>query len=394
MNKFCSALFNAIRKDNDFRIRPCCVFRPKKSIYELDQWLESDYLKGLKQSLLEGIEVPECNQCWLKEKNGFTSLRHIYNQHLLHVSEVPDSLARKAQSNLVYADIKIGNTCNYSCVMCHPGDSSRIYSEWIKHPENDFVYDYLKNNHELINPKHFENQRIQSLKFLNKILDYPSVRSIKLLGGEPLLQQDFLKILSDVPDYKKSKITLNFVTNGSVDFIDTCNYLGNYKSINLVLSLEGIEHLQEYIRKYSNWTRISDNVDRFLKHRKSNCNLSVHHTIQALSLGGLSDLVQWCYNHNLKLSFQILTSPDYLAVSVLNPDYVSKKISLIKSSMVKEVLMIDDDNVSLSDVKNYVSCGEYRHDLRPKFLDYIDFYEKTHKLKLINVAPDLLDSLD
>ena len=112
MNNFCAALFNAIRKDNDIRIRPCCVFKPKEISYDIPDYINSKYMSGVRDRMSNNEQVPECRVCWDKEQHGIESLRHIYNQQFLNDKIIPDRLVKKAvvMNKIVHADIKIGNT--------------------------------------------------------------------------------------------------------------------------------------------------------------------------------------------------------------------------------------------------------------------------------------------
>ena len=392
MSKFCVALFNAIRKDQDFRIRPCCVFKSKKSIYEIDDYLKSDYMADARKRMIDGQSIPECSVCWQKEKAGLTSLRHIYNQQFLHNKNIPDNIAKKAKTKIIQADIKIGNRCNYACAMCHPGDSSLIFNKYKANLDNKFVQEYSKKNSNFMDAKLNTNYRNTSLQMLDNVLSTTSVRSIKILGGEPLLEQEFLKRLASVPDAHKQKITLWVVTNGSIDLVNTLSKLGKYKAIVVTVSLEGTGKLQEYVRKRSSWQQIESNICKFLEFNNPRWFLGVHHTMQALSLHGLVDLITWCDGLGIKITYQNLTNPDYLSLAITSPEYRRQQMDNVN---VQGTNNFQGEDLNLSgDLASYCLQQDYKPELVGKFLKYCKFYESDHNLKLLEVAPELLDSFN
>jgi hypothetical protein len=212
MNNFCVALFNAIRKDNDMTIRPCCVFKPKEISYDIPDYMNSDYMSGVRDRMINNEQVPECRVCWDKEQHGIQSLRHIYNQQFLNDKIIPDRLVKKASAGkIIHADINIGNTCNFACAMCHPGNSSLIYNKFQKNPNNEFVKEYTETFSRYMTSGNNAKLRSHSLLVLEDVLKNDSIRSIKLLGGEPLLEEKFLQQLIDIPAEKKKKMGLFLV---------------------------------------------------------------------------------------------------------------------------------------------------------------------------------------
>jgi len=396
MNNFCVALFNAIRKNNDVRIRPCCVFKPKEISYDIPDYINSDYMSGVRDRMINNEQVPECRVCWDKEQHGIESLRHIYNQQFLNDKIIPDRLVKKAgvMNKIVHADIKIGNTCNFACAMCHPGDSSLIYNKFKKNPDNEFVKEYTQTFSKFMTPGNNAKFRSHSLLVLEDVLKNDSIRSIKLLGGEPLLEDKFLQQLIDIPAEKKKKMVLFLVTNGSVDLVETLTKLGEFKNIFLTVSLEGTGKIQEYVRKHSNWQQIESNICKFLEFNNPRWVLGVHHTMQALSLHGLSDLTTWCDNLKIRMTIQALTEPAYLGLNILNYDYRSRVTSNLSVDTSTNFSNIDTDASLIGDIHGYSLSREYTPDLVPKFLKYIEFYEADHNLKLSSIAPELFNSLN
>ena len=346
----------------------------------------------IKQRMVAGQTVSECNVCWEKEQAGLTSLRHIYNQQFLHRKIIPQAIVKKARTEIIHADIKIGNRCNYACAMCHPGDSSLIFNKYKANPDNLFVKEYTKNYPDFMDANLNTNYRSTSLQMLDKVLATNTVRSIKLLGGEPLIEQEFLQRLADVPDVTKQKLSLFFTTNGSVNLAHTLTKLGNYKAFNIALSLEGTGKIQEYIRKRSNWKQIESNVEEFLDANNPTWTISVHHVVQALSLHGIKHLIGWCNNLDINLTYQNLVKPDYLSVAITTPEYRRQQLANVT---LKGTNDFQGEDLNLTgDLASYCLQQEHKPELVEKFLKYCKFYESDHSLSISEVAPELLDSFN
>lgn len=337
---FCAAPWFSIRNENRGEYRVCCEIDPDKSNFDgkkkysmldntVDQWLNSPYPTYVRKSLNAGIKLPECSACWQKESFGARSLRQNMNnsvtdnkQHIIDQTWMPGYFKNKTDHRadlLLAADIKINNVCNYECVMCNPADSSLLYNRWVKDQHNEFVQDYTRTS-----PEYFQiikdvyvDKDGESL--LQDILSRP-IRFLKLLGGEPLLNAKVIQMLSRLPDSKKCKISLSFVTNGSVDLNQIVTDLGNFKNINFVLSLEATDEMQQYLRKNSSWNKICENVSKYLRHpliAEGRTFMSVYTVAQAMSVWHYPELKHWCNENQLELNTVILKNPDYLSFSVM-----------------------------------------------------------------------------
>lgn len=388
--KFCSAPWFAVRTRWDGKFTPCCEFLPEKSVFKgrrdynlkdssLDEWMSSEYLQYIKKSLDNDQPLPECEICWAKEANGILSSREVINDGVtdnqgknLENTWVKSFLKSSDYKSyrLLYADVKLNNTCNFSCAMCDPRSSSRIFSRWNNDKES-WVVKEVENRE----PNYFSNiiqtyQSQRGYQHLKDILEQPLIH-LKILGGEPLLDKELFNILTVLPQQKKQKISLHFITNGSQNIVAATKSLGDFKSISFSVSLEGVGAVQDYIRSGSEWNLIEQNL---LEAKQQGITVSVHHTIQAMSLLGIGSLIEWCKSNSLEISFGILQYPEYLSIAVL-PDRIRK----IVKTQVKSQEIID-----------LVDSVPDRSNSFLKFWDYVNWYEQNHDIKLQELFPDLV----
>jgi molybdenum cofactor biosynthesis enzyme MoaA len=390
---FCAAPWFQLRNSSLGNYRACCSITQEKSNFagQIDykwpthstvEWMNSDYMHYLRQELTNGNRLPECDSCWQHEDHQIISQRQILNNTITYnqgdqlnqtwIKSYFNNKTDYAHDLLLIADIKLTNLCNFACAMCVPKDSTQIYSQWRKNKKHPWVIQQLQKN-----PEYLEQvKQVYINKHNHQLLQYAiqkQVRHIKILGGEPLLDQVAMNMLSTIDLPQKARTSLIIITNGSVDLDATCQQLGDFQTIQFIISLEGIGDVQDYIRKGSSWTQIEKNIDNFLtKYSNSKNNLRIHHTVQALSLYHLHKLVSWCDLRNIQLSTEILINPEYMSVSVM-PEQMRLECfqNLIdtRPALVESIQKID-----------------HRADLKSQLQDFLTWYDPSNTWQ--NIFPE------
>jgi len=367
---------------------------PSQSMNSLE-YLNSKPILDLKKDLANGIKSEHCKKCWNNEKNGITSMRQNLNL-LLSMQKDSDSIGwmdlyfRKKNdftSDLILsADISVGNTCNYACVMCDPGESSLIYKYWMSTIDHPIVQSKLSKD-----PTYLE--RSKSFSFKNKAyMDYvddileknQNIRFLKFLGGEPFLDKHLINKLQQLPAHKKDKLSLLFVTNASKDFSDIIDSLGDFKYIQCSVSLEGVGKVQEWARYGSDWKQVEQHVLKAVNNPK--IDVTVLYTFQTATVLGFADLANWCKSNNIMLGTNIVYEPACLSVKTL-PEDIKKKLL---EDIVNNKNIINDIETSYEDLLVKVNDLEYDPALCDDFFSYIDWYESNKNIeKLKNIFPEL-----
>ena len=369
-------MYNYIRIDSDYAIRPCCTIFLEEDIHTVEEYMNSKYIQDLKLRMYNGERLKECRWCWQREQNNLPNQRHQYNQMALGVKEVPRAITNKIYNNdsIIYADIKIGNRCNFSCAMCHPGDSSQILNKYLKHKDNEFVKEYEQQFPGNMDPNANTFYRNRSVETLDYALSLPHIKDIKLLGGEPLLEKEFINKLINVPNDKKQKLRLHFVTNASFNLVDVVERLGPYKLISIQPSLEGIGITQDYIRKGSRWSEVEKNILDLLDKQYDNVHVGINSVIQILNISTIHELSAWSKQHGISVSFSLLEQPNYLSVGIVDQS-------------TRELLLKDHSLI------DYVKEPVYTPELQEQFKRYIKFYEIDHTMQLEQIQPELYKAI-
>jgi len=405
---FCSAPWFQARIDWDGQYRPCCGLnenlskfagRTQYSIKDttVDEWMSSDYSQYLRKELSEGNRLSECNSCWQKEKNLVKSFRQEANDTVTNnqdgqldntwVKLFVDRNLDYHGYRIISADVKLSNVCNFSCAMCGPHNSSKVYDRWQSNLDNKFVQEQLKRQPTFLKDIVANYQTKRGYQHLSDILMHP-LRFLKVLGGEPLLDKELLQILQNQPADKKSQIHVEIVTNGSQDLITATEKLQGYKSISFSISLEGIGPIQDYVRNGSNWVEIEQNI---LNAKAQGIMVNIHHTVQAMTAVNLHELLTWCHNNQISISLGILDYPDYLAVSIL-PNNIQNLI-IDNLNRIKDIDIINsadnDSLLSANHIINLIKEIPKTPEKYAKFLEYVAWFDQNSTQKLQDIQPVL-----
>jgi organic radical activating enzyme len=371
---FCSAAWFGLRNEQFGQFRVCSKIDIECSNFDgitdhawpqhtAEQFVNSDYAQYVRKNLTQGQCLPECHRCWTSEKLGLPSARIVSNHTVTNNSGqdlsrtwVHSYMSRKqdyVQDHLIAADVKLTNTCNFACAMCNPADSSRIYAVWAGNVQHPVVQLHLEKNPDYLDQVRASFVDKNNHQLLAELLT-KRPRHIKLLGGEPLLDQTVLNMLCE--SQHASTTRLSFVTNGSVDLLATTQRLHNFQSVHYTVSLEGVGAVQDYLRRGSNWQQIAHNIEQFC--HKFPDHINIHVTVQALNLAHLPKLLDWCQARDLPITFGMVEDPAYLSVAAIphqlrDADHLAPYQTQTKGLM-EHVLNIPHQPILMAQLKQFV----------------------------------------
>ena len=164
------------------------------------------------------------------------------------------------------------------------------------------------------------------------------LQQIKLVGGEPLINTDALKILKYLASLDDpSKINVSFVTNGTTYNQEVFQIANRFKLMISAVSLDGVGHVNSYIRHGTNWESVIGNVRKMAS--SANVYVMVSCTLQAYNALVLSDLFRFCDQLNLPCFAIVVNSPRFLSMDVLPP-----KVRKIAAQRIREYAESPDGN--------------------------------------------------
>ena len=304
MKNFCALPFHHldIKTNGDYNV--CCFHQvPAKSVQNINHsahisWFESEYLNEVRDSFTKDQRHPGCHQCWQREDAGFISLRQ-RNEKEYRILGI--NVNDPAIKNV---EIDLGNLCNLKCLMCNESSSSSILAE-----NKRLKINQIEQSDLTWSDNAFEN--------LQKILDQrPQIVNIR--GGEPFYNKKLLEIVQNITEDCARSMVLHITTNATVWSEKWKQALSKFRLVRIMLSLDAVGDLYEYIRYPADWTTVEKNISEMSL--MPNFKLLVHCVGQNLNISQIGDLISWCSQRKLYLEFENIVSPSYLCIENL-PDY-------------------------------------------------------------------------
>ena len=287
-NNFCPLPFTGLFYQNN-SASPCCAMKTDPATP--NEYLASKETDKLRKDFTNGLKPERCNNCWIKESNGLTSIRKHYSKQ------------KRDLTKITHLELRESNLCNFSCRMCNPDDSVVIDRESKSNPE---IQSFFRPNNDLATTDENWNQILEIVR---------GVESINLTGGEPMLMKRYY----DLFDYmisigKNEDVFLNIFTNGSVYNPLFVEKILKFKNVRLTVSIDAVEKISEYQRKGTNWSIVSSNISKYMQ---LPIDMGFHSTITAYSILGLSSLADFFVDlHNSKHVAKSLT---FGAHTIRNP---------------------------------------------------------------------------
>ncbi|MEK6406574.1 MAG: twitch domain-containing radical SAM protein [Acidobacteriota bacterium] len=336
----CAKPWTHIFVANDGRQLPCCFAQSNvEEVRRIDAAVDaspdlhglwnSPQLRDLRLQMIRGERPPICSGCFISEDAGCRSPRQDANEiyprevieELLEITGADGSLERGFRS----IDLRLGNECNLTCRMCSPHSSRKLIREWSQ-----------TGNPEMIRlAKVSSEQRPWGTRtevWDSLLASGNEVESIHFAGGEPTLideHYDFLRKLIEAG--RAGRIRLSYSTNLTVMLPDLEKYLGHFKAIHMIGSLDGYADVNSYIRFPAKWDHLIRNLEALSELASRNPALSVdlHTTIQAYNLTRITELLRFLEDSDLP---NIPAVPDFAPVVVpayFNPRVLSPALKVL-----------------------------------------------------------------
>lgn len=394
---FCSLAFNHVSVRPDGVARLCCNTRDSINDdngmpynlghHNIEDILNSNYYKNVRQRMLEGMAVKDCASCIYQEQYTDQSPRILYNR---------DMPAKNIKINIdfddvVYLDLRFGNLCNLKCMSCGPHSSSQIDKE-VKQ-----LADTNKNILNFHDPLDFDiNAWYQTEIFQNNLKKIQNnLTTIYLTGGEPTIVEENFNFMKTLVENNTSKnLSLKFSTNLTNINSEFAGLIKNFKNVIMLCSIDGVGSMQEYLRYPSNWKTIDTNLRKLLD--LSNVKLTITPVVQNINLEYITDLFEYVESINrqknkllVKIYPQILFGPKHLNLHALPTEYRKycwgKIESWISNCQYQDDLFFE----KMEQIKNICHDDKFNHNNLISLKTYIELYNDIRPLRLEQVNPKL-----
>lgn len=362
---FCILPFIHLHLDEYSKIKLCCAAtEPLKEFSSSFDFYNDPDLTEIREKMLSGEPVEYCKWCTQTEELGGESLRIRETNNWLKKLELKS--INELKTELVYYDIRNDNTCNLACRMCYPGYSSTIEQEYIK-----------LNLHKPINVQRYN---------INDIVNAKTIKKIYLAGGEPTLNPNFRSFLQLVIDAEQTDVEIIISTNGTNLNKEFISLLKNFSNVSIVVSVDGYEKINKYIRWPTNWNSLINNIKQLYEMK---FNVSFNITVSIWNISNLSQLIYFldnefdCPNIMLNEAF----GNDVKATNFPNKELALNDLNLIKNTQSYKT------NQSFKNKLDYFITNI--ENTSPNLVDLADFFklndllDSSRNVKLIDYIPEL-----
>ena len=387
---FCTAPFHGALIETDKSVRPCCIWKGEAigdlKTQTLNDVLNSDHLKHIQKTMLEGSYPTNCDQCVEREKLAGKSVRQgIYGM-------VP----YLGNNKLTYLEFNSSNLCNLVCAGCGPSWSSA----WVTFIEDNGEWTELRKSdiHRATWKLHPPQPNFANNFF--KDTDFSALAVVMIKGGEPFLNKENILLLEHLDNIGiLPNIEVIVTTNGTYTSDRFLTLLGKAKSVKFWMSIDGVEKLNQYIRfdpknsALSHTDNIKQNVIEYAS--LDNIKISSAFTIQAHNVFRLEQLQQF-WEHEIKpinpnrilpvyRCEHILMYPDELSLQVFSEhtrhQLADKYESLNGKSWYNSVISVLRKEVTNSDL------------LHNRFVKYTEAIDRTRPYKFLDLVPEAKDEM-
>ena len=244
----------------------------------------SDYKKQQRKEMLEGKRPAECSYCWDIEDLPGDQI----SDRMLRSSEpwaVPllaetTQIDWQANVNPRYLEINFGYECQLKCSYCASTVSSAWHNEIKKHGDYPLENDTNRKQYGIsqISESNRFFQREEGNPYIEAFWKwfptvYPTLHTLRITGGEPLLSSNVFKILSWIEDNPRPDMEFAINSNMCIPkrnlnkFIEGCKKLkaeNKIGQLSLFTSVDTWGPQAEWIRNGFSMTKWEENIDNYL----------------------------------------------------------------------------------------------------------------------------------
>ena len=252
-------------------LKHSCYHCPQHKIPLKSDLHNTPTTKEVRQQMLDGLKPAEDNYCYDIEKTGNYSDRQYLAVQF--IKEDPNIIAKTAalepdeEVYPKYLTVSFTNRCQMSCIYCGAGKSST----WKKEIDDYGPYPLaVKENYDKYMPRD-DILRAEDNPYVDKFWKwlpdaYPHLQTIRLTGGEPLLDSNTFKLLEYVKDNPK-KLSFEISTNLMVTDKRIVRYIDLVKDLpgqKCYVSIDTWGKQAEWIRTGLEINQFEQNLHRVL----------------------------------------------------------------------------------------------------------------------------------
>ena len=322
-------------------LKHSCYHCPQHKIPLKSDLHNTPTTKEVRKQMLDGLKPAEDNYCYDIEKTGNYSDRQYLAVQF--IKEDPNIIAKTAalepdeEVYPKYLTVSFTNRCQMSCIYCGAGKSST----WKKEIDEHGPYPLLvKENRDKYMPRD-DIMRPEDNPYVDKFWEwlpdaYPHLQTIRLTGGEPLLDENTFKLLQYVKDNPK-ELSFEISTNLMVTDRRIRQYIDLVKDVpgqKCYVSIDSWGDQAEYIRHGLDIGHFEQNLHRVLG---SGIEVGIMNTFNFLSIHNLDEFLfkmaelKNTYKELITIDIPYMTSPEHLSAQISSDAHISMLVNGLKT---------------------------------------------------------------
>lgn len=353
---------------NSKSVAPCCQSLDGNN-GTINDYFESNFLKDIKQQMLNGITPKNCANCSKNELEIGHSLRITQNSSR---PDLLDAITKNSKYDHIENVLLLtGNICNLKCLPC----SGASYTRLVELKKLN-----LTNSIPILSEEKYNVNDFIKFKF----------KKLTLIGGEPFYDKSAIKLLYDLAGTgKSSEIELDINTNCTSIQQETIDFLSkNYKFITIKASIDGIGPVNEYLRYPSKWTVITDTIKMLKKY--NNVSVLVTTALSNLSFVKYYQVIEWCVQSNIK---DVFLTP-VTDVEELRLTNLPAKLKLSLTHKYETIKLrynnLSNHTIACIDTAIGICNNNIEYDMSPTF-NWLQKHDDLRKTNWSVVFPELIE---
>ena len=327
----------------------------------LKGWMEDgEYMNNIRNEMLDADSDFEftkkaCKRCIADERRYGRSRRtasiKIASNDSTYWQMIEDEVKMfqmtgqfQMEQRMIEVQLKVyGDECNLDCFMCMHDNSSirqKVASEGVWSDEVFGSYswnvpvDTIDKQTGVVkkaNMKNFKNGNIDGNNVEDMIEQTmkiaPYIRSIKIIGGEPLIMKKHYELLKRLIAADQAQhIIIKYQTNltetkaGNHNIFD---YIPHFKLVCMVASVDGVGKTIEYMRRRTDWDKVIKNTEYC--RRYDNVNVDFNGLVSLLSVMRFYEVIDFCLDNPIidQINWALLETPINFRINNL-PEKIKK----------------------------------------------------------------------
>jgi len=367
---FCIFPFIELLSTNGNTTVCCRSSTPIVPIKDLDNFRTNSKYQEIRTKMLAGELLPEhCSGCYSLEQRGIISARIQETVEWCNRLNLNDLEDLNQLTDPVYYEVRPSNVCNLQCRMCGPNSSNQIAKEYKKlnliseMPTQEFVdFDLVK---------------------------FDQLKKLYVGGGEPTAMIELYSFLDKCIVANKTDFEFSINTNATTLTSKFKRQIKHFSNLQFIVSVDGFDALNHYIRWPSDWKTIVDNV-RYLK--QQNHVVSFNVTVSIYNVTTLDQLFKFLDAEfpNSVIHCQFAGSKNN-KLSALNHPLPNQVLSSLKQIQNLNCYKNDPLMASFIDgiIEHYLNQYSVNLDILSEFFKFNELLDQSRNIKLEDYLPDL-----